>query len=521
MTITKSGTRVTLTADGSDGYDWTTAYDMDDILAASDVGGWGMTKVYDTYFVPFTIWIDADTYFNMYLIARTLTVVFTGAVRDDVYSYYSDLNSHTRIGRDLDFNDQYCVHWKNDPEVPSGNRRTYFGGDVTIANLSLQLSHYTYVVGNATNQAVCKNTTFNNLNFGLNVNDYSELYNVQVNVATYGFWVGGNPIMQDCKIINASIGMLASNPYQRAEGLKVYNTESWDTYLRAAAGDKQLELVDCEMEKSKLYFYNSGTTESLSEQWLITTMTLNITDANKNIIPEADVLVLSAAGETLFSGQTDVNGKIDGQEVKYFYKWRIADSTGTLDEGETDYEPLSIHISKDGYDPVSLNEVYVTKGVPTVMNATLLAEGYDGGLTNAYETESVRHLFLNEAIPKIGDTGGLQPSAADGSLYVALLTASPGEAGSIANEADYGGYARVAVPRGSAGWTELNGQIYNFGQINFPEVVDNPNTVTYFAVMKEATGSDMIAYSQLVEGKTFNPTDQPQFGPMALNFKIG
>lgn len=221
---------------------------------------------------------------------------------------------------------------------------------------------------------------------------------------------------------------------------------------------------------------------------------------------------------------TDVNGEID--YYLFTHQANIdPDYAGpdqfTTDTLVTEYYPFTIIFTKAGYEPY---QVYLETMYEPFLGIVTLSEVedvLDGGLTNAYEVQSVRHLFLNEAIPKVGDAAGLQPSATDGYLYVALFTQSPGEVGSIAYEATYSGYARAAVPRGSAGWVELNGQIYNFGQINFPEVVANPNTVTYFAVMKEATGSDMISYSQLQEQKTFNPTDQPQFGPMALGFKIG
>jgi len=73
------------------------------------------------------------------------------------------------------------------------------------------------------------------------------------------------------------------------------------------------------------------------------------------------------------------------------------------------------------------------------------------GATNSFESEVLRHIFLNEDIADIGDAGGLLQSIADGNLYVALLTVDPGEAGAITNEAAYTSYARIAVPRTAAG----------------------------------------------------------------------
>jgi hypothetical protein len=56
--------------------------------------------------------------------------------------------------------------------------------------------------------------------------------------------------------------------------------------------------------------------------------------------------------------------------------------------------------------------------------------------------------------PSFWTGGSWPPASAISSLYLSLHTASPGEAGGPStNEATYGSYARVAVPRTSAGWT--------------------------------------------------------------------
>ena len=68
--------------------------------------------------------------------------------------------------------------------------------------------------------------------------------------------------------------------------------------------------------------------------------------------------------------------------------------------------------------------------------------------SNAFETSLLGLLFNNTDIANIGDAAGLQNSAAAGSLYLALHTADPGEAGDqTTNECTYGSYARVAVAR--------------------------------------------------------------------------
>jgi len=142
------------------------------------------------------------------------------------------------------------------------------------------------------------------------------------------------------------------------------------------------------------------------------------------------------------------------------------------------------------------------------------------GATNSFESEVLRHILLNEAIADIGDAGGLLPSAVDGDVFICLLTGDPGEAGDITNEASWGGYARVAVPRGAAGWSETNGQARNFADINFPECTGGSETDTHFGICKTLTGDDMIWHSDLPGPLNMSIEVQPQFGPNTLAINL-
>ena len=74
--------------------------------------------------------------------------------------------------------------------------------------------------------------------------------------------------------------------------------------------------------------------------------------------------------------------------------------------------------------------------------------------SNTFENDLLQLIFNNVDIADIGDAGGLQNSATAGSLYLALHTADPGEAGNATtSESAYGSYARQAVARSGAGWT--------------------------------------------------------------------
>jgi len=103
--------------------------------------------------------------------------------------------------------------------------------------------------------------------------------------------------------------------------------------------------------------------------------------------------------------------------------------------------------------------------------------------SNAAETALLQLFFNNTDFANIGDAGGLQNSATAGSLYVALHTADPGEAGDqTTNEATYTNYDRVAVARSGAGWTVSGNSVENAAQITFPQCGASGNTITYVSI---------------------------------------
>lgn len=139
--------------------------------------------------------------------------------------------------------------------------------------------------------------------------------------------------------------------------------------------------------------------------------------------------------------------------------------------------------------------------------------------TNSFESEIIRHILLNEAIPNIGDAAGLPAAVTEGDVYICLLTQAPGEAGDITNEAAYTGYARVAVPRGSLGWTEANGQAQNAAAVTFPECTGGSEDLKYFGICKTSTGDDMMFHGELPSPFPISQEMQPQYdiGQLALN----
>lgn len=115
---------------------------------------------------------------------------------------------------------------------------------------------------------------------------------------------------------------------------------------------------------------------------------------------------------------------------------------------------------------------------------------------NTFENDLLQLIFNNVDIADIGDAGGLQNSATAGSLYVALHTADPGEAGTAAtSEATYTNYARVAVARSGAGWTVSGNSATNASQITFPQCGASGNTITHVSITTASSGTSKILYS--------------------------
>lgn len=139
--------------------------------------------------------------------------------------------------------------------------------------------------------------------------------------------------------------------------------------------------------------------------------------------------------------------------------------------------------------------------------------------SNAFETSLLELLFNNTDIPNIGDAGGIQNSATAGSLYVALHTADPGEAGNqTTNECAYGSYDRVAIARSVGGWTVVTDTATNTALAQFPECTSGSETITYVSIGTSSyPTAGVILYSgALTASRSVSTGIQPQFSASSL-----
>jgi len=113
---------------------------------------------------------------------------------------------------------------------------------------------------------------------------------------------------------------------------------------------------------------------------------------------------------------------------------------------------------------------------------------------------------------------GTDPSYRAGATqYLALFTADPTESASLANEATYTGYARVALTKSSA-WTGTSSPFTNTSLVQFGACSGGSNTITHFAVVDTASGAvSMMISGALSSSLAVSSGIQPQFAPGALS----
>jgi hypothetical protein len=101
--------------------------------------------------------------------------------------------------------------------------------------------------------------------------------------------------------------------------------------------------------------------------------------------------------------------------------------------------------------------------------------------------------------------------------YLALFTGDPGETASLAAEADYTGYARVALTKATA-WTGTSSPFTNTSLIQFGACTAGTNAITHFAVVDTASGAVAMMVSGALSA-TLNVSAgiQPQFAASALS----
>jgi hypothetical protein len=115
---------------------------------------------------------------------------------------------------------------------------------------------------------------------------------------------------------------------------------------------------------------------------------------------------------------------------------------------------------------------------------------------NTFETDLLALIFNGTAIADLAENDTTSPLT---SLYLALHTADPGEAGTATtNECAYTSYARKAVNRNSGGFTVSGSSVTLTADQDFVQATGGSETATHFSVTVASSGASKILYKGTV-----------------------
>lgn len=115
-----------------------------------------------------------------------------------------------------------------------------------------------------------------------------------------------------------------------------------------------------------------------------------------------------------------------------------------------------------------------------------------GGKGATFDNDLLKLILNGIGIANIADNAASAPLT---SLYASLHTADPGASGNQAtSEAAYGGYARQAVLRTSAGFTVSGANATLTAAVVFPVATSGSETETFAAFGTALTGTGKILY---------------------------
>ena len=111
---------------------------------------------------------------------------------------------------------------------------------------------------------------------------------------------------------------------------------------------------------------------------------------------------------------------------------------------------------------------------------------------DTFENDWLKLIFNATAIANIADNAATAPLT---NLYLALHTASPGDAGvQSTNEIAYTGYARIAVARTTGGFTVTGNSVSPVANVDFGECTAGTGTATHASVGTVSSGAGKILY---------------------------
>jgi len=383
MPITLSGTRIRVEYEVGDpkGNSWGQAFNMADVIAASDAGGWGCTVIDQVYSIPYTLYIaGAETYFSIsaYSSLQSMVVIFCATAPTDVYQLWQTEGSHIKIGT-FTANYVYPVYIIVSTVVPSVSRRVVMLQDVNCYNVVFNNIQYFYIYGTEAFPSIVQNVITQNIPFGLATDQYVTLDNVQSLGGSYGLTVNGWASAKNLFVKTHQYGLIIPALNVIARNVNVEDSVIADTFQRCGNSEgKKAYFIDSKIDKSKMWWYTSGSYafENKNEQFLQTTLSIYVRDEDGVDIDEANIKIYGSEGTLLLDTDT-IDGEALDNIVTYFTTWRTLDaSQQIIDEDSIDYEPFRIVISKSGYKDTIINGLTVMPGDPTNIHVSMTQPTY-------------------------------------------------------------------------------------------------------------------------------------------------
>ena len=115
------------------------------------------------------------------------------------------------------------------------------------------------------------------------------------------------------------------------------------------------------------------------------------------------------------------------------------------------------------------------------------------GKSQNFSQALLKLILQGVALPGLAANDPLAPLSL---LYVSLHTADPGPNGvQNVNEATYGSYSRVALPRSALGFTVTSNTASPAGSVTFPTATSGSETETFMGIGTAPNGAGLLLWS--------------------------
>lgn len=146
--------------------------------------------------------------------------------------------------------------------------------------------------------------------------------------------------------------------------------------------------------------------------------------------------------------------------------------------------------------------------------------------SNKFREEMLDLLFLNLALPGIGNASGLQPAAVAGNFYIRLCTDAVAiDKDTLGTECAYTGYVAggVAVARAAAGLQRTGNEVSNAAEVAFGPCTAGSENIKYAELWKDnvnGTESYRVTWVELTAIKPVVAGVTPRFAAGVLKFTL-